>query len=447
MMRPRFEGAEPAVLIDRLGVEFHLNREGGRGGIRLRHDGIRAFQDLIRRKRKRDFWALRDVSLEIAKGEIFGILGGNGAGKSTLLKAAAGIIPPTEGSIRSRGTIAPLIELGAAINPDLTGVENIYLAGSLYRVPRKDVRDSLEQIVEFAGLRKFIDSPVRNYSSGMFVRLAFSMIIFFKPEIVLIDEVFSVGDQVFQQKSFEKILGFKEQGATIVIVSHDLSLLGRICDRALVLSRGRAAFIGPVEEAIGKYDELVRRGEGLDAENGRGDLSEGTAREAVTVDEAVRLRSAGVDLRRWGNRRVEITGVTFVDSEGRKIDTFTRGGYFEARLEYRSHLEKEEGRPVFGAAISTPYKMLISGPNTLEADWASSSEFPREGVVRFIIPELPLFGGEYLFSASAYNENLSEAYDHRDLQYSFRVRSGPEREFGLVKMNSNWIIERRNSIF
>lgn len=435
-MSPRFE--EAAVAVDRLGVEFRLNREGTRGGVRLRREGIRAFQQLIRRKRKNDFWALRDVSIEIAKGEIFGILGGNGAGKSTLLKAAAGIIPPTEGSIRSRGTIAPLIELGAAINPDLTGVENIFLAGSLYRVPRKDVRANLEKIVEFAGLHKFIDSPVRNYSSGMFVRLAFSTIIFFKPDIVLIDEVFSVGDQVFQQKSFEKILGFKEQGATIVIVSHDLPLLGRICDRALVLSRGRAAFIGPVEEAIGKYDELVRRGEGLDAENGRADLPAADGGPAVTAGEAIRLRNAGMDLRRWGNRRIEITGVTFVDADGREAKTFVRGKYFEARLAYRSHLAPAEGRPVFGVAISTPYKMLISGPNTLEAGWDEKAGVPAEGVVRFIVPELPLFGGEYLFSASAYNSNLSEAYDHRELQYSFRVASGPEREFGLVKMSSRW---------
>ena len=430
---------EAAISVDRLGVEFRLNREGARGGVRLRRDGIRAFQELVRRKRKSNFWALRDVSVEIAKGEIFGILGGNGAGKSTLLKAAAGIIPPTEGSILGRGTIAPLIELGAAINPDLTGVENIFLAGSLYRVPRPEVRAHQEEIIEFAGLRKFIDSPVRNYSSGMFVRLAFSMIIFFKPDIVLIDEVFSVGDQVFQQKSFEKILGFKEQGATIVIVSHDLSLLSRICDRALVLSRGRSAFVGPVEEAIEKYDELVRRGEGLDAVNERG---ESPAESAVvaTTEEAVRLRSAGVDLRRWGNRKVEITGVTFVDAEGRETKAFARGGYFEARMAYRSRLTPGEGRPVFGVAISTPYKMLISGPNTLEAGWDEAAGIPAEGVVRFIVRELPLFGGEYLFSVSAYNSSLNIAYDHRDLQYSFRVASGQEREFGLVKMNSNWEI-------
>jgi ABC-type polysaccharide/polyol phosphate transport system ATPase subunit len=436
---------EPAVTIERLGVEFHLNLDGTSGGVRLRRDGIRAFTKLLQRKRKTEFWALRDVSVEIPKGEIFGILGSNGAGKSTLLKAAAGIIPATEGTIACRGMVAPMIELGAAVNPDLTGAENIFLVGSLYRVPRRLIREKFEKIVDFAGLRQFINSPVKNYSSGMFIRLAFSTIIFFQPEIVLIDEVFSVGDQVFQQKSFETILGFKEQGATIVIVSHDLPLLERICDRALVLSRGRAAFIGPVDEAVGKYNELVRRGEGLDAIKSRGTSRAATEPKVMTTEEAVRLKSAGVDLRRWGNRKVEITGVTFVDGQGRETDTFLPGGHFEARIAYRSNLADGEGRPVFGVAIATPYKMLISGPNTLEAGWGETIDFPREGVVRFIISDLPLFGGEYLFSASAYNENLNVAYDHHDYMYSFQVASGPVREFGMVKMNAVWEISKPSS--
>jgi len=444
-----------AISVNRLGVEYRLNLEGGGGGVRLRQGGIRAFQDLVRRKRKRDFWALRDVSVEIGKGEIFGILGGNGAGKSTLLKTIAGIIPPTEGTIECRGTVAPLIELGAAINPELTGAENIFLAGSLYRVPRREIRANFGQIVEFAGLRKFIDSPVKNYSSGMFVRLAFSTIIFFKPEIVLIDEVFSVGDQVFQQKSFEKILGFKERGATIVIVSHDLALLGQICGRALVLSRGKAAFVGPVDEAIGKYYELVRKGEVLDAEERAEDGGEeksrkkGAIEHVESVDEAARLLNSGVAVRRWGNRKVEITGVTFVDEAGREKCTFAQGERFEARIAYRSHLEKGEaaGRPVFGIAIATPYKMLISGPNTIDSGWEGEAgsagqdpaAFPREGVIRYVVPELPLFGGEYLFSASVYNENLSVAYDHHELQYSFQVVGGRIRDFGLIKIKAGWL--------
>jgi ABC-type polysaccharide/polyol phosphate transport system ATPase subunit len=408
-MSPNF-----AIRVDKLGVEFFLSG-----------------------RRKREFWALRDVSFEVAPGEIFGVIGGNGAGKSTLLKVIAGIYPATAGTVEARGAVAPLIELGGAVNPELTGAENIFLVGSIYRVPRREVRRSFDEIVEFAGLRRFIDTPVKNYSSGMFIRLAFSTIIFFRPDIVLIDEVFSVGDEVFQQKSFEKILGFKERGATIVIVSHDLNLMEQVCGRAMVLSRGRAAFVGPVGEAVGKYRELVREGEVLDAEGreeGRG-AAETAGRETA---------GGKADLKRWGNRKVEIRGVEFVDEAGRAKRTFAPGERFEARIPYRSALGAGE-RPVFGVAINTAYRMLIYGPNTLEAGWPAGRAIPGEGVVKFVIPELPLFPGEYLFSAAVYDPALQVAYDHHNMLYSFKVASSPgmpaTREFGLVKIRSLWAIE------
>jgi ABC-type polysaccharide/polyol phosphate transport system ATPase subunit len=437
--------SETAIRADGLGVEYHLNLDGQ---LSLRRDGLRAFKVLLDRKKKSEFWALRDVSFEVGKGEIFGIMGGNGAGKSTLLKVLAGIVPPTAGTVDVRGTVAPLIELGAAINPELTGAENIFLAGSLYKVPRKEVRQEFGRIVDFAGLRRFIETPVKNYSSGMFVRLAFSTIIFFKPDVVLIDEVFSVGDEVFQQKSFEKILSYKEQGATIVIVSHDLNLLNQICGRALLLSRGRAAFVGPVDEAAARYRELVRGGEGLDAERGavgksRGAEKKGKAAEVAvveTAEEAARLIAAGAELQRWGNRRVEILGVTFVDAEGRPVDSFRTGERFEARISYVSRLPENE-RPVFGAAIITAHRSLIYGPNTLEAGWPGEKTLPERGTIRLALEDLPLFPGEYLFTASVYDQNLRVAYDHHEMLYRFKVTGGPAREIGLVRLRSRWDVE------
>jgi len=417
----------PAIRLSSLGLRFFLNVEKG---IDLRREGIRVFRALMTRTRKSEFWALRDIDLEIPKGEIFGIIGGNGAGKSTLLKLIAGIFPPTRGTIAVDGTIAPLIELGAAFNPDLTGAENIFLTGSIYRIPRRIIKENFERIVEFSGLRRFIDTPVKNYSSGMFIRLAFSTIIFFRPEIVLIDEVFSVGDEVFQQKSFEKILSFQERGATIVLVSHDLNLIGRICRRALVLSRGRTAFLGPAEEAIDRYHDLLRRGEGLDAGS-----EERSSRRADESGPAPL-----VDSRRWGNRRVEIRKVSFVDRDGRPAAAFAPGDYFEARIHYLSKLPSGE-RPIFGAAIHTAYKMLIYGPNTLEGGPPEDRILPASGIVRFIIPSLPLFRGDYLFSASAYDPSLSQAYDHLDMMFQFRVLDGPTREFGCVRIQSRWDFE------
>jgi len=426
---------QAAVRLEGVGIEYHLNLNGG---ARLRREGIRAFQSLGRHRRKSEFWALKDVSVEIKKGEIFGILGGNGAGKSTLLKAVAGIIPPTEGKIEREGTIAPLIELGAAINPELTGAENIFLAGSLYRVPRKEIQRAFDEIVDFAGLRKFIHTPVKNYSSGMFVRLAFSTIIFFKPDIVLIDEVFSVGDQVFQQKSFEKILGFKERGATIVLVSHDLGLLSRICTRALVLSRGRGAFIGPVEEAVGRYRQIVQSGELLDGDIEAKREEGGTTGSSPTE---TKIAETALDPQgRWGNRKVEILSVSFVDGAGHPKKEFTFGERFEARIAFASKLGPGE-KPVFGAAVATAYKMLIYGPNTLENGWPAEQAVPAKGIVKFIIPELPLFPGEYLFSAAVYDETLGIAFDHHELAYSFRVTGGPKGQFGTVKIKSSWELD------
>jgi ABC-type polysaccharide/polyol phosphate transport system ATPase subunit len=396
------------------GVKYFLNyedRPGSRGTVR----------SLLHRKKRKELWALRDLSLEIKSGEIFGVIGSNGAGKSTLLKAIAGIIPVTEGKISVDGTIAPLIELGAAFNQELTGAENIYLSGSIYRIPRKTIRENFDKIVDFSGLRRFIHTPVKNYSSGMFIRLAFSIVIFFKPDVVLIDEVFSVGDAVFQQRSFEKMLFFKERGAAIVLVTHDLNLISQICGRALVLSRGKASFLGGAEEAISHYLQLIKSREGLEEDARRPEPG------AVAAAE---------DSRRWGNRKVEIVGVDFVDKEGNRKNVFATGEYFEARLTYVSHAAGVKA--VFGAAFNTIYKMLIYGPNTLESDFPDS--LPERGTVRFIVPRLPLFEGDYLFSASVYDPSLTVAYDHHEMMYFFRVISPGGRDFGCVRIDSRWEI-------
>jgi len=405
-----------AVKVERLGIKFKLPGEKGmddrsRAGLLSR----------LRRPSKRDFWALEDVSFEVDKGEILGIVGSNGAGKSTLLKIIAGIFPATEGVVETEGVIAPLIELGAAFNPELTGLENIFLTGSIYRIPRKIIRAEVEKIIGFSGLKKFINVPVKNYSSGMFMRLAFSLVIFFRPEIVLIDEVFSVGDEAFQQKSFERTLSFRREGATILLVTHDLNLVTRICDRVLVLSEGKASFLGEPEEAVRHYRRLIKSGEGL-----------GTSKQEPGP--APHPPPPGS---RWGNKSVEILSVRFVDEKGKEKKAFHTGDYFEARISYHSRLEKE--RPVFGVAFSTIYKMLIYGPNTLEAELPE--HIPAKGVVRFIIPSLPFLEGDYLFSAAAYDETLTTAFDHHEQMYHFRVRPEGSWDFGSVRIRSEWKIE------
>jgi ABC-type polysaccharide/polyol phosphate transport system ATPase subunit len=401
-----------SIRVTSLGIKFFLSR-----GDETKESILGS---LFSKSRKKEFWALRDVSFETKRGEILGIMGSNGAGKSTLLKIIAGIFPATEGKVESEGTIAPLIELGAAFNPELTGAENIYLTGSIYRVPRAVIRENFDRIVDFSGLRKFIFTPVKNYSSGMFIRLAFSTIIFFKPDIVLIDEVFSVGDEVFQQKSFEKILSFRKEGATIVLVTHDSNLIKQMCDRALVMSEGKVSFLGEVEQGVDHYRRMIQEGEGLESDSR---LPEPETHEPES--------------RRWGNKQVELVAVSFVDEGGEEKKLFQTGDYFEAQIRYVSRLKDET--PVFGVAISTIYKLLIYGPNTLETEFPF--KIPEQGTLRFIIPSLPLLEGDYLFSAAAYDRLLQTAYDHQDMAYHFRVVRAGGREFGSVRIQSRWAVQ------
>ena len=388
--------------------------------IRADSVGVKFFLSKQEKRKKKEFWALKDISFSAEKGEIFGIVGSNAAGKSTLLKVIAGIYPTTRGSVTIKGSIAPLIELGAAINPELTGAENIFLAGSIYRIPKSAIKEQFDKIVDFSGLKKFINIPVKNYSSGMFIRLAFSTIIFFQPDVILIDEVFSVGDEVFQQKSFEKILSFRRHGATILLVTHDAKLITQICDRALILSEGRMSFLGKAEEAVGHYHKLIKGGEGLE-----------------TDTRLPQKPAPKVETGRWGNKQLEIKTVDFVDAKGRPKGVFKTGDYFEARIAYASRLKDE--CPIFGVAINTMYKLLIYGPNTLETKLPE--KIPNRGIVRFIIPKLPLLEGNYLFSAAAYDKTLKNAYDHHDRMYHFRVLPDRGDDFGSVRIRSEWEIE------
>lgn len=202
------------------------------------------------------FWALKDVSLQITAGEMVGLVGPNGSGKSTLLRVIARIFPPTEGEVFVRGRIASLIELGLGFHPELTGEENIYLNASLYGLTRRDIEGIYSDIVEFSELGHFIDTPVKNYSSGMQARLGFSIAVHLDPDILLSDEVLAVGDAAFTRKCLEKMQGFKRSGKTIIFVSHNLEAVRQMCDRAYLLMQGRVVAEGPVGRVIEQYQNL-----------------------------------------------------------------------------------------------------------------------------------------------------------------------------------------------
>ncbi len=230
----------------------------------------------FRRARYHEFHALNGVDLQVRHGETVALIGPNGSGKSTLLKCIAGILPADAGEVAVHGRIATLLELGAGFHEELSGRENIYLNGAILGLSRAEIAAAFDDIVDFAGVREFIDAPVRNYSSGMYVRLGFAIAVHVDPDILLVDEVLSVGDQTFQEKSLAQMRSFSQKGKTVVLVSHDLGAVRSLCERTLVLHHGEIAFDGPTDDAIEAYQQLLATGElpaaGVVEEGRTGDL-------------------------------------------------------------------------------------------------------------------------------------------------------------------------------
>ena len=257
------------------------------------------------RKRRR-CWALRDVSFEVEPGSAVGLVGRNGSGKTTLLRLLSGIIKPTSGRVEVGGRVGSLLELGAGFHPDLSGRENVFLNGSIHGLKRAYVREQLDEIVAFAGLEEFIDLPVRTYSSGMYMRLGFAIAAHIDADVLLLDEVFAVGDEQFQRKCFGKIFEFKQRGGTIVFVSHDASAVERLCDRAVLLRDGEVEFDGPTHDAIVRYRQLL----------------------AGDVDPAER----GAGLKEWGSGEARIEDVELLGPDGAARTQFLAGEPLDARV-------------------------------------------------------------------------------------------------------------------
>ena len=398
-----------AIRFDCVSKKFNLHRERAR-----------SFQELVLHLFRRsnssgeEFWALRNVNFTVEQGEMVGLIGPNGAGKSTALKLISRIIEPTSGQIEVNGRVGALLELGAGFHPDLTGRENIYLNGSILGLSRAQIRQKLDEIIAFAELERFIDVPVKHYSSGMYVRLGFSVAVHTDPEILLVDEVLAVGDAAFHRKCLDRINGIKDQGVTIVFVSHNLNTVRDLCTRGIWLREGCVAGIGPVEKVIDGYLNAV------------------TAEQAVALQQHKIQESA----RRWGNGEVEITGVRFLDIAGKERFIFKTGEPMITRISFRSRHRVE--RPVFGIAIYRNDGMHINGPNTRFADYEIDA-IEGEGVIDYCIKSLPLLRGTYEFSATVYDCACQQPYDHHHRMYSFMVEQGDIVErYGCVYVPSRW---------
>lgn len=356
----------------------------------------------------KELWALHDVTFQVEEGETFGIVGQNGAGKSTLLRILSGVTKPTSGSIAVVGRVASLLDLGAGFHPDLTGRENVYLNGAILGMSRREIDREFSTIAEFADIGEFIDSPVRGYSSGMFVRLGFSVAVHLEPEILLIDEVLAVGDETFQHRCLLKMQDFRRRRKTIVFVSHDLDRIMNIADRCLLVARGQVLGDGPPELMVRKYLELSRR---------------------VTIAESA---STSFEGQRWGSREVEIREVEFLDARGCSRVEFQSGEPFRVRISYEAQVPIHE--PIFGLAIHRWDGLLVCGPNT-SAQGFRLGTVEGKGVVEMTIEALPLLPGEYHCSIAVYDHQLLGALDHHVRRYPLRVMSGGRTEgYGLIQL-------------
>jgi ABC-type polysaccharide/polyol phosphate transport system ATPase subunit len=375
---------------------------------RLQHQGQKtlkaaALSLLGRRAPREEFWAVRRVSFAVRRGETLGVIGRNGAGKSTLLGLIAGTITPSEGSVETSGRISSLLELGAGFHPDLTGRENVFLNGSILGLRRREIDERMGAIIAFAELERFIDTPVKHYSSGMFVRLAFSVAMEVDPEILIVDEVLSVGDERFREKCRDRIEGFKGRGRTLLIVSHEMDTIQTMCDRVLVLDHGETVMVDTPGRAVHEYRMLNVHGDG------------------------------GPEVRESGTREAEIVGVDLLTPAGEPLGQLAASDGLRVRLRYRTRHRIPE--PVFGLALSDGQGRVLFGTNT-EIDGFTLPGIDGDGAVEIAFAPLPLQRGRFYFTFAIHSRD-HRVFHRLDNRYAVVVAPTGEQE-GIVRLQARW---------
>jgi ABC-type polysaccharide/polyol phosphate transport system ATPase subunit len=401
------------LVIDRVSKRYRVTQprhEGASSGsLRSR---LRAL-----RPRTEEFWALRDVSFAVHRGETLGIIGDNGAGKSTLLKLLSSVTTPTRGQITIRGRLSALIEVGSGFHPELTGRENIYLSGSLLGMRRREIASKLDRIIEFAGVSDFIDTPVKRYSSGMYLRLGFSIAAHLEPDILLLDEVLAVGDAEFQAKCLERVNELHRNGRTIVFISHDLFAVQRLCKRVVLLSHGQVLADGPAHDVIAMYQERGR--------------TRMAAEEAVTATATA-------------TGEVEFVDVQALDSRGDRVTTLRTGDPLKIRIAYNARTRIPDA--VFDVYIYSvvhgqqgPWCLL----STIGPDKRGIPLEAGPGVLEIDIPEMAMHPSQCHLTAAVRHGDRPPAYA-MDWRQEFAVLTvTPGREMlGTFYLPHRWTTDR-----
>lgn len=365
---------------------------------KLYHENVKSLKEKILffgRRGFEEFWALEDINIDVEQGETLGIIGANGSGKTTLLKCITKILYPTRGRIITNGTIAALLELGAGFQPDLTGRENVYLNASILGFSKKEVDRKFDEIVSFAELERFIDNHVRNYSSGMYIRLGFAVAINVDPDILIIDEVLAVGDEAFQRKCIERIEQIQRQGKTIIFVTHNVDMTREICDRVIMLDSGKVVCEGDPREVVNFYHKAM---------------------ESVSPSGE------------RGNRQVVINSIDLLNEKGEPSKKFQTGQSMTVRVSYEAKDPITD--PVFGFSIEDYRGFTAYGTNTrLKGLELGTIEGP--GAIEYKLSSLPMLEGKYFVSAAVHSRDESVIYHWLDKHVSFDMYSG-ESEIGLL---------------
>ncbi len=398
---------------------------------------------LDRKKTYKEKYALNHVSFRVKRGETVGIIGTNGSGKSTMLKLITGVLTPTAGSIRVDGRISALLELGAGFNMEYTGIENVYLNGAMIGFTKEEIDARLDDIISFADIGDYINQPVKSYSSGMFVRLAFAVAINIDPEILIVDEALSVGDVFFQSKCYRKFEEFRRAGKTILFVSHDLSAISRYCDRAILLNQGDLIYDGTPKEAIDLYKKvLVGQYEEKPAE--QPEAADGEKREIQGIgsgsDLWKRRYPVNPSLVEYGEKNGEIVDYALLDENGLMTSNFLKGTVFTVRMKIRAHADILE--PIFAFTIKNMKGIEICGTNTtMEHVPVPTMHDGDEHVVEFT-QKMDLQGGEYLLSlgCTGYQDGMFRVFHRLYDVISLTVVSNRDT-VGFYDMNSTCVLD------
>lgn len=384
---------------------------------KVRHQKGRTLKEAFLRQRiySETINALNHVSFDVPRGSTMGLIGSNGSGKSTMLKLIAGTSKPNQGEVKVSGRVSALLELGAGFHPDFTGRENVYLDGIIMGLSRREIDERFDEIVDFAEMEEFIDAPTKTYSSGMYMRLAFSVAVSVEPDILLIDEVLAVGDESFQRKCLGRINEFKSQDKTILFVSHSMNAVRELCSEAVWLHKGNLKAQGETERVIDQYLSSVNQQ----------DEDRLSAERRFEEDES-----------RWGTGRAEITGFELFDDLGNERHVFDSGGYLKVRVHYRANEPLE--KPVVGLMIKRSDGTVCYGNNTLILG-DPPLHMPEEGVAELEFEKLTLLPGSYTFTAALQSPIKDETFDYHESLYPFEVVGEKAHETGVIRIPYRWL--------